>query len=107
MTTATPTSPAQDAAASSVQQPPANDPTKDIDAKTTVIVLVIATIFVFGTVWALYPLFAWAMFEERVTTYEEAPNTQRLELNKQEVEMLKAGDGRISIEQSMRELSTK
>ena len=88
-------------------QPEAIDPTNEIDAKTTTIVLVISTIFVFGTVWILSYIFAEVMFQERVERVEQAPTEQLEALRLEEAEMLGAGNGRISIEDSMKELTNK
>ncbi|MCA8943807.1 MAG: hypothetical protein KDB80_14690 [Planctomycetes bacterium] len=109
MSTATPTEPTHGDVSSSTGAKAAwLDPEKDIDAKKTVIVLVIATVFVFGSVWILSYIFSAVSFSQVVERVERAPTPQITELRTYEAEMLQAGESpkRMSIEQAMQELRT-
>lgn len=106
MSTATPTEPAHGHTASAMAgEPQAIDPERDIDAKKTTIVLIISTVFVFGSVWLLSHVFAVVVQSQRVERVEQAPTEQIDTLRAWEIEQLKAGDGRKSIEDSIKELA--
>lgn len=107
MSTATPTEPTHDRVSpATAGEPQFVDPEKDIDAKTTVIVLVIATLFVFGSVWILAYVFDAVSFAQVVEKVECAPTPELDALRAVEAEMLQAGDSpkRMGIEHAMQEL---
>jgi hypothetical protein len=85
------------------------DPDHDIDAKKTIIVLGLSTVFVFGSVFLLYILFSMVIHDQRVTHFEQAPTPEVEALRAYEAGMLEAGEDpkRKSIQDSIRELSTK
>ena len=73
----------------------------------------VSGILVFVSVWLLYHLFAFVMFETRLEQVERAPTDQLDQLRVYEADMLREGpaaDGmpaRMSIEKAMEELSKR
>lgn len=77
------------------------DPVHDIDAKKTVIALVVSTVTVFVTVWLLLQWFSVVIFNQREARIGEAPTTQLDQLRQQESAELSGGEGRISLPDAM------
>ena len=83
------------------------DPDHDIDAKKTVIALVLSAIGVFVSVYLLFQLFTVVIFDVRVEKVEQSPTPQLDQIRQHEAQALGAGNGRISIEDSIQELVDK
>ena len=90
------------------------DPAHDIDGFKVALALVVSGVAVFVSVWLLYHLVSFVMFETRLEQVERAPTNQLDQLRVYEAEMLKAGDAaagmparRMSIEEAMEELSKR
>ncbi len=111
MATATPAEPTQEphAASGHDAHPAPIDPTAEIDSKKTLWVLVVSTIFVFGSVWALSVVFQVTTAIQREGRVGESGTPMLDDVRAFESEMLQAGDEpkRKSIEESMRELEAK
>lgn len=86
---------------------PEQDPAHDIDGRKTWTWLLGCAAGVFVTVWLLDIVFHTVTFNQRVKVIENAPTTQLDQLRKQEAEALSAGQGRISIDQSIEDYLNK
>ncbi|MHC5066058.1 MAG: hypothetical protein ACYTG5_19020 [Planctomycetota bacterium] len=113
MDTATPAQPAEQVAPEPAKKPADLDPTHDIDSLKTSLALIISGVVVFITMWLLYHLFSFVMFEVREGKVREAPTNQLNQLRTYEATMLDAGEAsegmpaRMSIEQAMEEIVKK
>ncbi len=90
------------------------DPVHDIDGFKVAIILAASGVLVFVSVWLLYHLFSFVIFETRLEQAERAPTDQLDQLRVYEAEMLQQGDAaqdmparRMSIEEAMQELSKR
>ena len=87
---------------------PAQDPDHDIDATKTILALVVSAAFVFGSMIVMYAFFNQTIFSEiegkqQLDTSENSP---RVQLQQYEAMQLDAGEGRISVEESMQKYSS-
>ena len=67
------------------------DPIHDIDGKITALLLAGSTVFVFGTLWLLFHMFAAVIQSERAEKVENAPTELRDQLRVWEDRALQAG----------------
>jgi hypothetical protein len=77
------------------------DPTHDIDGKTTWTWLIGCTVGVFLIVGILDQVFHAVVFNQRVKVIEMLPTTQLDELRGQETQALSAGEGRVSLDDAI------
>ncbi len=113
MDTATPAQPAEHPAAAPEEKPIGLDPSHDIDSLKTSLALVISGVVVFVTMWLLYHMFTFVIFEVREGKVREAPALQLDQLRTYEETMLEAGEAsegmpaRMSIEDAIQEMLRK